>query len=92
VDARRAKAISTYIRGLEAVRRGGPPAARTLRPTWGEAELEMSLAWSSLNRRVPDLGRAEAHARKALALAPSWHDVRDILLPQIETARSTATR
>jgi hypothetical protein len=42
--------------------------------------------------QTPDLARAEAHARKALALVPSWHYVRDILLRQIEAARRTTTR
>ena len=93
VDARQAKAIATYARGLEALRRAGKqPASGSLRPTWGEAELEMSLAWSLLKRRVPDFAQAEAHARKALALVPTWHYVRDILVPQIEAARRTAIR
>lgn len=92
VDAQQAKAIATYTRGLEALRRARRPAPGSLRPAWGEPELEMSLAWSSLNRRVPDLALAEAHARKALALVPGWHYVRDILLPQIESARRTVAR
>ena len=90
VDERQARAIATYQRGLEALassRSGGP-----LRPSWGEPELHMSLAWTYLNRRLPDLEQAELHARQALALVPSWHYVRDILLPQIEAARGTAAR
>lgn len=89
MDERQAKALATYTRGLEALRHTRRPGGGSLRPTWGEPELEMSLAWSLLNRRVPDLALAEAHARKALALVPSWHYVRDILLPQIEGARNT---
>jgi len=92
VDARQAKAIATYTRGLEGLRPARRPEPGSLRPDWGEPELQMSLAWSHLHRRVPDLALAEAHARKALALAPGWHYVRDILLPQIESARRTASR
>lgn len=92
VDAQQARAIATYRLGLRRVRVARRPGPDLLRPSWGEPELHMSLAWSHLNRRVPDLARAEAHARKALALVPSWHYVRDILLPQIETARRDAVR
>ena len=63
-----------------------------LRPTWGEPELHMSLAWSYLHRRMPDVAEAEVHGRKALQLVPSWHYMRDILMPQIEAARRTASR
>jgi len=51
----------------------------------------MSLAWSYLRRREPDLAQAEIHGRRALELVPSWHYMRDILMPQIEAAR-TASR
>jgi hypothetical protein len=91
VDARQAKSIATYHRGLEGLPgslRSGP---EPLRPTWGEPELHMSLGWAYSKKRVPDLALAELHARKALELVPTWHYVRDILLPQIEVAR-TATR
>jgi hypothetical protein len=53
----------------------------------------MSLAWSYLHlRRDPDVAQAEIHGRRALELVPSWHYMRDILMPQIEKARRTATR
>ena len=92
VDARQAKSIATYHRGLEGLPgslRSGPDS---LQPTWGEPELHMSLGWAYSKKRVPDLAQAELHARKALELVPSWHYVRDILLPQIESARRTAVR
>jgi hypothetical protein len=92
LDARQAKAIATYRRGLEGIPgslRSGPGP---LQPTWGEPELHMSLAWSYLHQRVPDASEAEVHGRKALQLVPSWHYMRDILLPQIEAARRTASR
>jgi len=91
LDERQARSIATYRRGLEglpASLRSGP---EPLRPTWGEPELHMSLGWAYLKKREPDVAQAELHARKALALVPSWHYVRDILVPQIETAR-TASR
>jgi hypothetical protein len=56
-------------------------------PSWGEAELLMNLAYSHLTRSTPDLTAAEQYARAALALIPSWHYVRDILLPQIAAAK-----
>ncbi|HEY1906726.1 MAG TPA: hypothetical protein VGG91_11830 [Myxococcaceae bacterium] len=91
LDERQARSIATYQRGL-----GGLPASlrsgpEPLRPTWGEPELHMSLGWAYLKKREPDVAQAELHARKALALVPSWHYVRDILVPQIEAAR-TASR
>ena len=48
----------------------------------------MNLAWSYLNGERPDLAAAESSARAALALVPSWHYVRDILLPQIPAAKA----
>jgi hypothetical protein len=92
LDAHQARSIATYQRALEGLPgtlRSGP---EPLRPTWGEPELHMSLGWAYSKKRVPDLAQAELHARKALALVPSWHYVRDILLPQIESARGTAAR
>jgi hypothetical protein len=50
----------------------------------------MSLAWSNLNRTAPDLDAADKYAHSALALVPYWHYVRDILLPQIQTAKAAA--
>ena len=83
------KAISTYQRGLELVRRQtkqGDP----LEPVWGEPELLMNLSWSNLHKTEPDLNAAEQYARSVLALIPYWHYVRDILLPQIRASKSTA--
>jgi hypothetical protein len=82
------KAIETYERGLELAREQKGRVTDPLEPTWGEAELHMNLAWSHLGRATPDLDAAERNARAALALVPSWHYVRDILLPQIREART----
>jgi hypothetical protein len=82
------KAIETYERGLELARKQKGSVTDPLEPTWGEAELHMNLAWSHLGRATPDLDAAERNARAALAIVPTWHYVRDILLPQIREART----
>jgi hypothetical protein len=84
------KAIESYLKGLEAVRKSKAAPSDPLEPSWGEPELLMSLAWSSLNRASPDLNTADQYAHSALALVPYWHYVRDILLPQIQTAKAAA--
>ena len=92
VEAHQVRAMSTYnraLQGLPGSLRSGPGP---LSPTWGEPELHMSLGWAYLKKVEPDLAQSELHARKALALVPSWHYVRDILMPQIEAAKRTATR
>ena len=80
-------AIAAYRKGLELCRNRKPPASDSLEPGWGEPELLMNLAWSYFNRHTPDLDAAERYAKQALKLAPEWHYVRDILLPQIQKAR-----
>ena len=82
------KAIASYEQALELWRKQYNPLSDPLEPTWGEAELYMSLAWSHLNRSTPDLAAAERYARMALNLVPYWHYTKDILLPQIGDARA----
>jgi len=84
------KAIENYQKGLESARKLKGSASAPLDPSWGEPELLMSLAWSSLNRTTPDLNAADQYAHSALALVPYWHYVRDILLAQIQTANAAA--
>jgi hypothetical protein len=79
-------AIATYHSGLTAAR--AQKRRDALEPSWGEPELLMNLGWSNLHRTTPDLAAAERYARAALALVPSWHYVRDILLPQIRAAEA----
>ena len=79
--------ISSYVRGLDLIRALEDPGLDSLEPRWGEPELLMNLAWSNLNKAIPDVAAAERFAREALALVPYWHYVRDILLPQIEKAK-----
>jgi hypothetical protein len=58
-----------------------------LEPSWGEPELLMNLAWSSLHKTAPDISAAKQYAENALQLVPYWHYVRDILVPQIQNAK-----
>ena len=78
-------AIATYHRGLKAS--AAPKTASALDPTWGAPELAMNLAWSYLHKPQPDLDAAEEYAQAALKLVPTWHYLKDILMPQIEEAR-----
>lgn len=56
-------------------------------PDWGKPEALMSLAYSHLSQKPPDLDAASEEAHAALRLQPEWVYVRDVLLPQIEAAR-----
>jgi hypothetical protein len=82
------RAIEVYEAGLEAARQ--ERVTDSVDPSWGKPELLMNLAFANLNKTPPDLDAAERHARAALALVPTWHYVRDILTPQIETAKRKA--
>lgn len=84
------KALATYQKGLDGIREHKESTSDPLEPTWGEAELLVSLAWSNLNRTTPDLKAAQQDAQAALKLVPYWHYVRDILLPQIRAAQAKA--
>src|SRR5215216_6349485 len=81
------KAIQNYQRGLEVCSKI-KPSDDPLEPSWGKPELMMSLAYCYLNANSPDLNAAERYARDALQIVPSWHYVRDILLPQIIAAKA----
>jgi hypothetical protein len=82
------KAFEAYNQGLESIRKRNATPADPLDPTWGEPELLMSLAWSNLNREKPDVATAEQQAQAALKIVPNWHYVKDILLPQIQAAKT----
>lgn len=81
------KAMEAYEKGLVSVRKQKGKAVDELEPSWGEPELLMSLAWSNLNKKEPDLDAAEKDAKAALELVPYWHYVRDILMVKIREAR-----
>jgi len=89
VEQRHQKSIATYAQGAELARQQKGRVTDPLTPSWGEPENLMSLAWCTLNKKTPDPAKAEAYARQALALVPDWHYVRDILLPQIQSARAS---
>lgn len=82
------KAIENAETALQHFRKNKPTQVGPLEPSWGEPELLMGLAWSYLNKSVPDLDAADRYARSALELVPHWHYVRDILLPQILAAKA----
>jgi uncharacterized protein YciI len=84
------KAFEIYNQGLETVHNQKRGVVDPLEPSWGEPELLMNLAWSNLNRTTPDLKAADRYAQAALKLVPYWHYVRDILIPQIQTAQAKA--
>lgn len=81
-------AMKMYDQGLAYIRDHKSAPADPLDPSWGEPELLMNLAWSNQNRTTPDLAAADRDARAALVLVPYWHYLRDILLPQIQAAKS----
>ena len=82
------KAIETTIKGLVEARKRRGTVKSPLDPSWGEPELLMGLAWDTMHKTTPDLNAAEKYARAALEMVPYWHYVRDILLPQIMTAKA----
>jgi hypothetical protein len=84
-----AKAIATLRRGLEAARREAlaPSTAVAFAPTWGAAENLMNLAYIHSRGQGESPAVARAYAEGALAVAPDWHYVRDILLVQIDALR-----
>jgi hypothetical protein len=65
------------------------PAPASALPDWGKPEGLMSLAFAHLYQAT-DLAAAEKEARAALDLQPDWSYVKDVLLPQIDKARTAA--
>jgi len=82
--------IQAYLRALDGMRQGAGAAKTPLDPSWGEAELNVNLAYSYLNRPSPDLDLARKYVDEALRIVPGWHYARDILRPQIEAAARRA--
>lgn len=80
--------IAAYLRALDGVRGGSAEPRTPLDPSWGEAELNVNLAYSYLNKPDPDLALAKQYVEKAIALVPNWHYARDILRGQIEAAQA----
>ena len=82
------QAIQSYRDGLAFARKQEVSDAAD--PAWGESELLMSLALASMSAKTPNLDAANHYAHAALNLAPDWRYVRDVLIPQIQTAREKA--
>src|SRR5215470_8391821 len=81
-----AKAAVTLEHGVagawrEASAEPDPPGYE---PRWGGPENLMDLAYLYSHAPEKDRRAALAYARGALTAVPSWHYVRDVLLPQIE--------
>lgn len=78
-------AIATWKRGLAGAREEALAAGSRApwAPSWGAPEILMNLA-NFHTYAKPDKAVARAYAEGALAMAPDWHYVRDILLPAIE--------
>ena len=84
-----AHAIEIYRRMVDVA---GLPAPSSPLPDWGKPEALMSLAFAHLHATAPDLESAEQEARAALRLQPEWSYVKDLLLPQIESARAAKAK
>lgn len=85
--------IRAYLKALEKMRGGASGPTSPLDPTWGEAELNVNLAYSYLNQPSPDLVLAKKYVDEAVRLVPNWHYARNILRPQIDAAaRKRATQ
>ncbi len=78
--------IPAYLKALEKTRGAAGAPTSPLDPTWGEAELNVNLAYSYLNQPSPDLVLAKKYVDEAVRLVPNWHYARDILRPQIDAA------
>jgi hypothetical protein len=80
------KAVATLRHGVECAWREAmsAPKREAWEPGWGGPENLMDLAYLYSHSPQPDRRAALAYAQGALVSVPSWHYVRDVLLPQIE--------
>lgn len=80
------KAAATLRRGVDCAWRESlaHPGAPSREPLWGGPENLMNLAYLYTHATTPDRRTALAYAQGALTAVPSWHYVRDVLVPQIE--------
>ncbi len=83
-------AVATWRKGLAGAREEALAAASRdpWVPAWGAPEILMNLA-NFHTYTKPDRAVARAYAEGALAMAPEWHYVRDILMPAIEKLPDT---
>jgi hypothetical protein len=88
------KAAATLRRGVDGAWREalGKPDAPGWEPRWGGPENLMNLAYLYSHAPEPDARAALAYAQGALTAVPTWHYVRDVLLPQIERLETPRAR
>ena len=88
-----AKAAVTLEHGVECAWREALSAENVpaWEPRWGGPENLMDLAYLYSHSPQPDRRAALAYAQGALTAVPSWHYVRDVLLPQIEALGAPAS-
>ena len=81
-----AKAAVTLEHGVASAWREAvsPEPVPDWEPRWGGPENLMDLAYLYAHAPQPDRRAALAYAQGALTSVPTWHYVRDVLLPQIE--------
>lgn len=81
-----AKAAATLEHGVASAWRESAeePAPAGYEPRWGGPENLMNLAYLYARGPSPDRRAALAYAQGALTAVPTWHYVREVLLPQIE--------
>ncbi len=89
LPARRRGRGGRHLPARPAGRPGRGPSQRPgldagISTAWGAAEHLMSLAYAHSKGALAERETAQAYADGALALAPDWHYVRDILVPQIQ--------
>ncbi len=87
-----AKAAETLEHGVASAWReaASEPEPAGWEPRWGGPENLMNLAYLYSHSPQPDRRAALAYARGALTAVPSWHYVRDVLMPRIEAMGSAA--
>ncbi|MFN7986501.1 MAG: hypothetical protein U0529_03455 [Thermoanaerobaculia bacterium] len=82
-------AIASWMRGLAGARQEALAAPRDpWIPSWGAPEILMNLA-NFYTYAKPNKAVARAYAEGALAMAPEWHYLREILMPAIEKLPDT---
>ena len=88
-----AKAAATLEHGVTCAWREALSAdpAPAWEPRWGGPENLMDLAYLYSHAPQPDRRAALAYAQGALTSVPTWHYVRDVLLPQIEALAPPAS-
>ncbi|HTY42856.1 MAG TPA: hypothetical protein VMH79_13355 [Thermoanaerobaculia bacterium] len=86
-----AKAAATLEHGVaSAWREALEPAVPAWEPRWGGPENLMDLAYLYAHAPQPDRRAAMAYAQGAATAVPTWHYVREVLIPQIQALPTAA--